>query len=77
MSRPVTIEVCLRVRVDHRVYLVRYDGAAPQTIAAESPFGGEMWRLPVQDLPRNAGHEAALRAAEAFVGQFRLPAVAS
>lgn len=70
-------DICIRVALDGRVYLVRYAGIRPASIAMESPFGGEMWRLPADDLPPFGPACEALREAEAFLSQFRLPAVAT
>ena len=77
MSPPVPVEVCLRVQVDLRVYLIRYAAGRAISVAQESFLGGEMWRLPVEEVPAVGYRRDALRAAEAFIAGFRLPAVAS
>lgn len=78
MSAPAaTDEVCIRVERDGRVFLVRYAGPAASSIAQESPWGGDMWRLPAADVPPAGTVREALAAAERFVANLRLPAVAS
>lgn len=72
-----TDEACVRVERGGRVFLVRYAGPAATSIAQESPFGGDMWRLPVAAVPPAGEVREALRTAEAFVAGLRLPAVAS
>ena len=74
---PDPADICIRVALDGRAFLVRYAGIRPASIAQENPFGGEMWRLPANDLPPFGPARDALRAAEAFVAGQRLPAVAS
>jgi hypothetical protein len=78
MSPPAeTPDICIRVALDGRAFLVRYAGIRPASIAQENPFGGEMWRLPVDQAPPGWPARKALAAAEAFVASQRLPAVAS
>ena len=76
-AQPETPDICIRVALDGRAFLIRYAGIRPASIAQENPFGGEMWRLPADDLPPFGPARDALRAAEAFVASLRLPAVAS
>ena len=70
-------DICIRVALDGRAFLIRYAGIRPASIAQENPFGGEMWRLPADQTPPGWPAREALRAAEAFVASLRLPAVAS
>ena len=78
MNAPAdTPDICIRVALDGRAFLVRYAGIRPASIAQESAFGGEMWRLPADDLPPFGPLPQALAASEAFVAGLRLPAVAS